>query len=234
MNVAAFPKAMTDPVAGGFYTVGEAARLLGIGNSRVIIEWLKGRTGRSPVILRQYEPINNTQELGFLDLIEVRFIDHFRKQGYSLQSLRRAAEVARAELDTQHPFARYGVEFLVERKNLFLRVAQDMGDSKLLNLVTRQYAMYEVLEKVLEKGLKFDTSGLVTSWHPKSSEYPHVVVDPTVAYGQPALEPSRVPTATLFAAFKAENGDYASVAEWYQIEERMVRQAVEFELALPN
>lgn len=235
MNVATLPRDVGDPLAGGFYTVPEAARLLGIGNARVISDWLKGRSSKGPVIRRQYEPIGSVQELGFLDLIEVRFIDHFRKQGYSLQSLRKAADVARAELSTQHPFALYGVRFIGERKNLFLKVAQDLGDTKLLNLVTKQFAMYEILEEVLEKGLTYDpTSGLATRWRPKEKEYPRVVVDPTIAYGQPALEAPRVPTATIFDAWKAEGGDYAAVADWFEIDHSLVREAVEFELALPN
>jgi len=235
MNVATFPKEASDPLAGGFYTVSEAARLLGIGNPRVVIDWLRGRSAKGPVLLRQYEPIGSAQELGFLDLIEVRFIDHFRKQGYSLQSLRKAAEVARDELRTHHPFALYGVKFIGERKDLFLKVAKDIGDNKLLNLVTRQYAMYEILEEVLQKGLTFDpTSGLATRWRPKEKEYPRVVIDPTISYGQPSLEAPRVPTGAVFDAWKAENGDYSAVADWFEIDESLVREAVEFELALPN
>ncbi len=235
MSLATLPREINDPVAGGFYTVSEAARLLGVNNSRVIADWLNGRSGRGPVLQRQYEPISRVQELGFLDLIEVRFIDHFRRQGYSLQSLRKAADVAREELNAQHPFALYGVRFVAERKNVFLKVAQDIGDTKLLNLVTRQYAMYGVLEEVLEKGLNFDpTSGLVTRWRPREKEFPRVVIDPTVAYGQPALEAPRLPTAAVFDSWKAEDGNYAAVAEWFEIDESLAREAVEFELALPN
>ena len=235
MVVASLPKQESDPLAGGFYTPAEAARLLGLSNTRTIVDWVKGRAGRGPVVQRQYEPIGGYQELGFLDLIEVRFIDQFRKQGYSLQSLRRAAEVARQELNTEHPFALYGVRFVGERKNLFLKVAKDVGDTKLLNLVTRQYAMYEVLEEVLQKGLTFDPlSGLATRWRPREKEFPKVVVDPTIAYGQPAVEAARLPTSTVFDAWKAEDGDYAAVADWFEIDETLVREAVEFELALPN
>ena len=37
--------------------------------------------------------------------MEVRFIEHFRRQQISLQSLRKAAENARKELNLDHPFA---------------------------------------------------------------------------------------------------------------------------------
>jgi uncharacterized protein (DUF433 family) len=225
-----------DPTAGGFYTVREAARLLNMQNAGVISAWLKGH-GRSgaPVIRRQYQPIAGTQELGFLDLIEVRFIEHFRKQEYSLQSLRKAAEAARAELKVEHPFALYGVKFVAERKNIFLQVAKSEGDTKLLNLVTKQFAMYDVLETVLARGLIFDPmSGLAMRWRPREKEFPNVIVDPRIAYGQPAIEAARVPTDAVFNIWKAEDGSYKAAADWFEITEALAQEAVEFELALPN
>lgn len=237
MSVVSLTKDLRDPVAGGFYTVREAARLLDMSNSGVIAGWLKGRTGRGagPVIHRQYEPIGKSQELGFWDLIEVRFIEHFRKQDYSLQSLRKAAEVARQELNCEHPFALYGIKFVGERKNIFLKVAKDVGDTKLLNLVTKQFAIYDVLEDVLARGVTFDpTSGLAMRWKPREKEFPRVVIDPTIAYGHPVLEGPRVPTDAIFSTWKAEDGNYAAVADWFEIDETLAREAVEFELALPN
>jgi uncharacterized protein (DUF433 family) len=236
MNVAPLAKETADPVAGGFYTVREAARLLNMPNAAVIAAWLKGRgRGRAPVIRRQYQPIDGVQELGFLDLIEVRFIEHFRKQEYSLQSLRKAAETARAELNVAHPFALYGIKFVAERKNIFLQVAKSEGDTKLLNLVTKQFAMYDVLEAVLARGLIFDpTSGLAMRWRPREKEFPDVLVDPRIAYGQPVIESARVPTEAIFNTWKAEDGSYKAAAEWFEITEALAQEAVEFELALPN
>ena len=191
--------------------------------------------GVPPVIRRQYEPLAGKQELGFLDLIEVRFVEHFRKQGYSLQSLRKAAEIARLELKCQHPFALYGAKFIGERKNIFLKVAKESGDTSLLNLVTRQYAMYDVLEEILSRSLTFDpTTGLATRWKPRDKEFPHVIVDPKIAFGQPVIEPAGVPTEAIHATWKAEGGSYPATAEWFGIGESLVQEAVEFELALPN
>lgn len=233
MSIHALNRESRDPVAGGFYTVDEAARLLRISKPATLAAWLKGRGARGePVVRRQYEPIGKIQELGFLDLIEVRFIDHFRKMGYSLQSLRKAAETARKELHCEHPFALYGIKFVAERKNIFLKVASDIRDTKLLNLVTKQYAMYEVLEDVLSRAITFDpTSGLATRWRPDEKSFPRVVVDPIVAYGQPAVEPSRVPTDAIFATWQAEGGNFNAVADWYEIELSAAQEGVEFEMA---
>ncbi len=89
-------------LAGGFYTVAEAARLLGLESPQRVTRWL---SGPEPVILRQYEKLDMQHEVGFLDLLEIRFIEHFRRRGISLQSLRRRAQNAHVALGMDHPFA---------------------------------------------------------------------------------------------------------------------------------
>ena len=227
--------AANDPVAGGFYTVREAARLLGIAQPGKITAWLQGhRKGVQPIIERQYSPIGGAQELGFWDLIEVRFVEHFRKQDVSLQALRKAAETARQEWGQAHPFATSNVKFLTDRVTVFAHAAKETRDKHLLDLVTRQYAMYVVLEEILAKGVQFDpASGLATEWRPRI-EFPHVGLNPLVAYGQPAIVGDGVPTAAIYRTWKAENGSYPAVADWYEINEERAREAVEFELGLPE
>lgn len=226
-----------DPVAGGFYTVREAARLLGIAQPAKIVGWLhgyKGR-GRGPIIQRQYQPIEGSQELGFLDLIEVRFVEHFRKQGVSLQSLRKAAATAREQWKQQHPFATSNTKYLTDRVEVFSKTARDVNDDVLLNLVTKQYEMYVVLETVLAKGVEFDpASGVAREWRPRPAEFPSIGLSPLVAYGQPAVMPLGVPTLAIYKTWKAENGSYAATSDWYEIDEKLTREAVEFELGLPE
>src|SRR5262249_22928663 len=148
---------------------------------------------------------------------------------------RKAAEVARDALKTEHPFALYGTSFIAERRNIFLKVATEIHDNKLLNLVTKQYAMYDVLEEILQRGVTFDpASGLALRWYTKPSEYKQIVLDPTTAFGQPALDEQRVATGALLAAWEAEGGDFAAVADWFEISQALVEEAVHFELALPN
>ena len=227
----------TDPVAGGFYTVREAARLLNIGNHARVTAWLQGhkRSKAGPVLQRQYEVISSTQEIGFWDLLEIRFVDHFRAAGVSLPTLRKAAQVARREWKQQHPFATSKAKYFTDRKNIFRSTAEEEKDTVLYNLVTRQLEMYEVIENFIDKGLRFDvTSGLAEEWVPRAKEFPNIVVNPLLAYGKPAILPAGVPTSAIFQTWKAEDGSYAAVADWYGIDGAMAREAVEFELGLPN
>ena len=225
----------SDPVAGGFYTVREAARLLRIDSSRRVRDWLTGHShsDSGPIIRAQYRRIGQTQELGFLDLMEVRFIEHFRRQQISLQSLRKAAENARKELNLDHPFATSDVKFMTDRKEIFLHTAKEEGDAFLLNLMTNQIEIYEAVEQALAKDLTFDPrSGIALRWRPLPDDFPHVVVDTLIAYGQPVIEPSRVPTAALYEMWKAENKNLPAVAEWFEVSGDRAQEAIYFEATL--
>jgi uncharacterized protein (DUF433 family) len=223
-----------DPLSGGSYTLQEAARLLGIDNASRIRGWIAGYQNRAvPIIRRQYTIDNGAQEIGFWDLLEVRFIEHFRKQGVSLQSLRKAAGAARLELKRQHPFAISNIKFMTDRKRIFMQSAEETGDRKLLDLTCGQFAMYEVIERELAKGIDFDpATGLAERWHPRPWEFPHIVLDPRISFGQPCVEQFRMPTATLFHAWKTEDGDYDVVSDWYEVDRPFVEEAVNFEMAL--
>jgi len=230
-------RSKTDPAAGGFYTIVEAARLLGMPNAGRVRDWVGGGRKRSsgPVLMRQYEPVGGVQEVGFWDLIEVRFIDHFRRQGVSLQSLRKAAQAAREQWKVKHPFAMSKTKFMTDRKTVFEATARDEDDTILLDLVTRQYAMYVMIEEVLAKGVTFDPgSGLAVEFRPRAADFPDVAISPTVAFGQPCVRPMNVPTSAIFKSWRAEDGDFAAVADWYGIDSNLAKQAIEFELSLSD
>ena len=231
LNIAA---EKVDPLTGGFYSASDAARLLRMENARRIQGWTAGYpNGPGPAILRDYEPINGKQALSFWDLMEVRFLEHFRKQGVPLQTLRRAAEGARKEMKCRHPLALSNIRFLTDRRKVFGRVAEETGDAKTWDLVTWQYEIYDAIEEVLAKGVAFDPgSGLATSWRPLRNECPNVIATPSVAFGSPVIGSKRIPTNALFRLWRAENGDKERVAKAYRVSPAEVGEAIEFELSL--
>jgi len=218
-------------VSGGFYTVSEAARLLGIESGQRITRWLTtGSAGAAPIILRDYRRIGREHELSFLDLMEVRFIEHFRQQKISLQALRVASKEARKELGVDHPFATSGVKFQTDRKQVFLETAKATGDKQLLNLMTKQIAIYEVIESSFARDLEFDVDGLARQWTPAPALAPNVLVSPQYAFGRPVIAERRVPTRALFECWKANGNDTAAVADWFEIDDGAVNEAIRFEL----
>src|SRR5579862_9281200 len=100
--------AETNPIEQGFYTAAEAARLIEVGNTRRILGWLRGYQDRQvgPLIARDYKSKKKrTEELSFLDLIEVRFIEHFRELGVKVGTLRAALNNARVVFQHDKPLA---------------------------------------------------------------------------------------------------------------------------------
>jgi uncharacterized protein (DUF433 family) len=215
-------------VDGGFYTVSEAARLLGIGNGQKITRWLQPtRSGRNPVVLRDYPKIGREHELSFLDLIEIKFVEHFRSARISMQSLRVAAQNARERLGVSHPFATGSVKFQSDRKRVFVETAEETGDRELLDLMTKQIVMYEVIERTFAEDLQFDASGFARIWHPAMNVAPNVIISPAFAFGRPVVSRRHVPTRTLFESWRAHDGRRDEVADWYGAD---VDEAVKFEL----
>ena len=217
-------------VAGGFYTVSEAARLLRIHNPARIMRWLRPTPkGAAAVISRSYEKIGAEHELSFLDMMEVRFVEHFRAEKISLQSLRVAAQNARKELNVSHPFATSNVKFQSDRKAIFLHTAKETGDRVFLDLMTNQLALYEILESSLARDLEFDVSGFARLWKPAPNTAPDVIVSPVFAFGRPVISQRRVPTKILRDSFTAEGGNIDTVAKWHGVSPEEVLQAVDFE-----
>lgn len=226
-------------LAQGFYTVPEAARLIEVGNARRIHGWIKGYPKRKvgPLLQRQFNPIRDKEELSFLDLMEVRFVEYFRHHNVSMKTLRLAAEEARKELKVQHPFATDQIKFRTDGKRIYLEEvlkhsAEEADDRVFMNLITKQFELYEMIKRSLVSGIIFDLSThLVERWHPRAELFPDIFIDPRLAYGKP-VTPSGIPTATLYEAWKAEGEKTERVADWYGVPARDVNQAVRFEMAL--
>jgi len=231
--------AFENSLAKGFFTVQEAARLIRVGNARRIHGWLRGYNDRGvgPLLTRDYEPIDEHEELSFLDLMEVRFVEHFRVHNVKVRSLRLAAEQLRKEFNTAHPFALKDVILVADQADIYIREvfktsANKADDARLRSLLTNNYVIYEAIKAGLLPGVEFDpVTHLTSRWAPMPAQFPDIIVDPRVAYGRPA-SPSGVPTETLFDAWVAERQDEAAVAHWYDVSREDIVQAVRFEQAL--
>jgi hypothetical protein len=76
------------PLNTGIYSLSEAAKLTGVSPGR-IRRWLNGYDFRKGRKLRhsdavwqgQHKPVENRIALGFLDLIEIRFVEAFLNEG---------------------------------------------------------------------------------------------------------------------------------------------------------
>jgi uncharacterized protein (DUF433 family) len=205
----------------GAYTVPEAARLLRLpaGNIR---RWVGGYAYRNvnrgrmsqPALWRlQHPKYDNHLELGFRDLIELKFVREFLKVGLSIKTIRFCLEEALRVINDSHPFTTR--RFKSDGKTIFFEQFKDTGETQLLNLKSKQYTLGKII---------------VTSWRPfKGKE--SIVIDPNRSFGQPIASLSGIPTVVLAEAVKAE-GSIASVAKLYEVDTQAIRDAVSFEKTL--
>lgn len=230
-----------NPLARGFYTISDAARLIEVGSAQRIRGWLNGysKSGIGPLLHREYHPIDNVQELSFYDLMEIRFVEHFRNVGVRVQTLRQIMDTARIEFGVDKPLLKQDVLFIptndkrkVVVEEIFTRAAEDNNDTKLWDMVRRQYEFADFIEGTLARGLAFDPrTAVISEWAPRAREFPDIIINPSIAYGQPAI-PKRIPTLTLFDMWKAESEDVSAVADWFDVPVTQVDMAVAFEQLL--
>src|SRR5436305_6279153 len=95
----------------GVYSVPEAARLTGV-SSRRIRRWLQGYSysaggapHTSPPLWRRQIASQESLILSFRDLLEVRFVDAFRRHGVGWKAIRVAAECAAEIVQDSYPFS---------------------------------------------------------------------------------------------------------------------------------
>lgn len=217
----------------GLYTVPEASRLTGVSQPR-IRRWLRGyayksgdQTAKSePVWQAQLPIIDKSLALGFLDLMEVRFVNAFREHGVGWKEIRMAATEARRLFKQNHPFA--AKRFLTDGKKIFADIVEETGEKRLLQLSRSQYAFRQVISPSLHAGLDFSAdTELVERWWPLGKRRP-IVIDPDRAFGQAIVHREGVPTAVLANALRVEKS-VNRVAALYDVESRVVRSAVRFE-----
>ncbi len=218
----------------GIYTVGDAARMTGVSTGR-IRRWLRGYRYRSrkkaysspPLWQGQWQPIDDGLALGFLDLIEVRFVDAFLKAGISWTTLRQARKRAQEKFKVSHPFRTN--RFVTDGRETFVELHRGTGEPSLLDIVRRQQVFAPII-KAFPKELEFAADSGLVRWWPLG-EKRFVVLDPTRNFGRPILDRHGVPTEVLANAVKAA-GSVAEVAHWYEVPEQEIQDAVAFEQRL--
>jgi uncharacterized protein (DUF433 family)/DNA-binding transcriptional MerR regulator len=218
------------PLGIGYYTVPEAARLLSM-PSRNINRWLGGykydAEGRTitmpPLWLPELPAYEGHLELGFRDLIELRFVKAFLDAGLGLKTIRNCLEYARECVNDDRPFSTR--QFQTDGRTIFLDSLRRTGEGELLDLKSRQYVFRQAIERTF-KDLDVEKDA-VARWRPFHGK-DTIVIDPRRVFGQPIVAEYGIPTTTLADAVEAE-GSVERAAFLYEIPTAIVRDAVNFE-----
>lgn len=221
------------PIGIGFYTVSEASRLIKT-PARNIHRWLGGYSHKNngrvtaipPLWTPQLPRFDDQMEIGFRDLIELRFVQAFLDAGLGLKTIRNCLECARECVNDERPFSTR--RFKTDGRTIFLESLKHSGESELLDLKRRQYAFKQVVERTF-RDLDFSEDS-VTRWRPFNGKE-SIVIDPSRAFGQPIAAEFGVPTVVLAEAVEAE-GSIERVAMMFDATVGAVRDATKFEESL--
>ena len=214
----------TQPKLGlGFYTIAQAARLIGAHHSK-IRRWVGEY---KPLIKRR--PASD-EGLTFLELMELQFINMFRSEGVTMPTIRKAAEVASKRFNTEYPFA--VKRFDTDGKSIFATLKKRETDSIKVEDLNRGQYVFEQIAKPFFRRLEYHGQEEVFRYWPLQRPG-RVVLDPQRKFGQPIDFETGVPTRIIYESMHAGSGqDARTVAEWFDIPVKAVRAAVEFEKSL--
>ncbi|MGB5065453.1 MAG: DUF433 domain-containing protein [Candidatus Competibacter sp.] len=219
----------------GLYTIGEVATFTQI-PVRQVRRWLRGyRSGHQtypPLWASELSDSPLPQAFGFHDLLEVRVVHAFRRYGVSLPTIRKACQHAREYFERPYPFTCQ--RFLTDGRAVFAEILEQNGnveDTKLLDMVRKQYVFEKVVRPSLYAGIEYDESGSAKRWFPVDRTQ-RIVLDPARNFGKPILSASGVPTEALFAAYRAEHDSSRRVAAIYEVPVADVEAAIRYEQQL--
>ena len=198
-----------------------------------------GQTHASPGVMPLALPSSGKEvDVTFAEMLTLRLVKGFRSAGLRLQTIKLVAQKASADFNVPTPFI--SRKFRTDGRKVFLELREfsaandeaelQPSERKLIEVLTGQQAFAEVVEPSLFADVEW-TDDLASKWWPLGQNR-CVVLDPAVLFGAPRLAETRVPTAPVAAAVRAEGGGdtaVAAVAEWFGLSTEAVRDAVKFE-----
>jgi uncharacterized protein (DUF433 family) len=218
----------------GVYGIPEAARISRV-PAAYIRRWLwgykyqaQGQVQRmGPLWQPQLPQIDEARALTFKDLVEIQFVYRFRQQGISLQTIRKTIGLATELLDKTFPLS--SVRFKTDGKEVFAQVIEDPAErGYVFDLKTGQYLLDYVLDHLYD-ALEYSQFDELIRWWPLGKTR-RVVVDPKRSFGRPiVLEGVQT---NILASSVRDQSDLQAVADWYEISESSVSDALEFERGL--
>ena len=133
------------------------------------------------------------KSISYLQLIEIAFVATMRKQGMSLQKIRKVREYARQNLEVEYPFAQ--LEWKTEGVHLLLELRDIEGETEMNKLIVENELIIgdkggQIGWKpaMAERFKEFQyEDGLALIWYLRGIDCP-VRIDPRISFGAPTID----------------------------------------------
>ncbi|WP_309666374.1 hypothetical protein [Tabrizicola sp.] len=209
----------------GIYSPREAARLVG-GSAQEVLRWTRGSGPTDPLWKAHYQFLDDTTELSFVDLIEVRVVKALRRSGISLQAIRFALDLAENRFGVSRPLATRSFKLL--GGDILMDAIENDGEFVSLSKKNPGQKVFAEIVKQSLNDLEYEND-YVARWRPTTAQ--HVVIDPARLFGTPMIDAFGVSTQTIYREF-LEFQDARYLSKIYEIPIRYINDAVKFEQRL--
>lgn len=211
------PATIQPALGRGVYSLPEVAALVKK-PYRTVHSWFKS----IGVLTSDYSQVDDKFAVSFFDLIDTLVAARFREVGVPMHEVRRAYAKLSVRLGTAHPFCHRGL--YATGRRVIVDVAENIGSVKLQDAVSNQGWLSE-LKECLHSVSYSNLTRLAERWNIARG----VVVDPSLALGQPVIQGTGVTTFVASRAYYANGKDAAFVARLYGLTSTQVKNAVNFE-----
>lgn len=214
---------LDDSILGqGVYTPREAARLVGR-TPQQVLRWTRGSGTSEPLWHAHYQFLEDSSEISFLDLVEVRVVSAMRLGGISMQAIRFAIKLAQEKFQIERPLA--SQSFRTDGQTILMDAVEQDGEYVSLSAKFPGQKVFRAIVQQSLNDLEYEHD-LVARWRP--TKFKDIVIDPKRVFGDPLLDEYGISTNTLFREFE-EFGDISYLSEIYEIPKQAVKQAILFE-----
>lgn len=213
------------------YSMGEAARLLGVTTQRLrgwVDGYNRGRTEYGPVI-RPERTGNEAVTWG--EFVEAGYLREYRVRGVSLQRMRRVVQALRGRFDLPYPLAHS--RLVLFGHDVVLEVEEEVGLGRELSMLRAHDGQLvlapkarDFFEKVEFAPAAHGLGGEALRMFPDKAVAPAVVIDPLRQFGSPVVRNTR--TENLYELFRAGDS-VASIARGYRLPVGAVEDAIRYE-----
>ncbi len=209
----------------GVYTPREAARLIG-SNAQNVLRWTRGSGPNQPLWNGYYSDLDDSREISFADLTELRVVVAFRNQGISMQAIRFAIQFAQERFDLKHALS--SANFKTDGKSILLDAVEE--DGSFVSLSSKNAGQKVFKEIIAQSLVDLEYEGMrPVRWRPKNNK--HIVIDPKRFFGDPILEKYGVSTSVIAKEYSVYN-DLKYISAIYDIPKDFIKNAINFEESL--
>ena len=159
----------------GLYSIPEAARLLRV-SPQLVRRWIDPQDG---LIHRVFSP--DEMAISFVELMELHFVQMFRGEGVSLQTIRSAAKTAGRQFNCPHPFTLH--RFDTDGRDIFATLLHSEKRKALIEDLKHGQYVFDSIVRPFFKKLEYNQDDAIRFW--PLNKTGRVVLDPQRHFGKP-------------------------------------------------